>query len=270
VVSEQTIVVSQQGAVRWLQLNRPEARNGITLQMQAELMAAFAAAESDRGVRAIVVTGSGSAFCTGADLTPTGDSPKGLLGSAEMSLLDYGRATDPWRELFKTYWELTTPVVAAVNGTVAGAGWMLALLADLVVAADDARWIHVFAERGMAPHAGDPYFLPRVLPFHALMEIALLRERFTSADLHRWGAVNRLVPPDDVTATAGELASRLAAGPTLQLGQTKQLYRRSLDLPMDAVFALEAAATVALSQTHDRKEGVQSLLERRPAEFRGE
>jgi 2-(1,2-epoxy-1,2-dihydrophenyl)acetyl-CoA isomerase len=270
VSDHQTIEVDQRGAVLWLTLARPDARNGITLQMQEELVATFAAADADRSVRAILVTGSGSAFCTGADLTPSGDRPVGLLGSSEMSLLDYGKATDPWRALFKTYWELETPVVAAVNGTVAGAGWMLALLADLVVAAEDARWVHVFAERGMVPHAGDPYFLPRVLPFHALNELAMLRERFTSADLHRWGAVNRLVPGDDVVATAAELAERLASGPTLQLGQTKRLYRRSLDLPMEAVFGLEAAATVALSQTHDRKEGVQSLLERRPADFRGE
>lgn len=266
----ETIIVDNREGVLWIVLNRPDARNGITLKMQEELLTEFGVAAADRAVRAIVITGSGSAFCTGADLTPSGDSPKGLLGSGEMSLLDYGKATDPWRTLFKTYWELEKPVIAAVNGTVAGAGWMLALLADLVVAAEDARWIHVFAERGMVPHAGDPYFLPRVLPFHALMEIAMLRDRFTSADLQRWGAVNRLVPADQVAHTAAELAARLATGPTLQLGQTKRLYRRSLDLPMDTVFALEAAATVALSQTHDRKEGVQSLLERRPADFRGE
>ncbi len=272
----QTLKLERDGAVQWIRLNRPDAKNGITDEMRLELTDALGEADSDAGVRAIVITGEGRAFCVGADLASASaaaaDSSSSATpqGSPEGSLvMDYRGSSDGYRRLFATYWELRTPVVSAVNGTVAGIGWMMALLADLVVAAEGARWIHVFAERGMAPHAGDPYFLRRILPFHALNEIAFLRERFTSEDLHRWGAVNRLVPEADLIGTAKELADQLAAGPTRSLGEAKRLYRRSLDSDMTTAFLEEDASLALLSQTHDRKEGVQSLMEGRQAKFEG-
>jgi 2-(1,2-epoxy-1,2-dihydrophenyl)acetyl-CoA isomerase len=261
-----TLSVTREDAVLWIRLNRPDNGNGIDPAMTEELGAAFPEADADASVRAIVVTGAGKDFCTGADLAATpAPSPGGTV-----PLLDYRRNMSKYQDLFRAYWELETPVVSAVNGTVAGAGWMLALLADLVVAAEGARWIHVFARRGMVPHAGDPFFLPRVLPFHKLNEAALTGERFTSETLNEWGAVNRLVPADEVESTARELAVKLAAGPTRSLGQTKRLYRRSLVSDMATSFAEEASATALLSQTHDRIEGVQSLIEGRRAEFTGE
>jgi 2-(1,2-epoxy-1,2-dihydrophenyl)acetyl-CoA isomerase len=146
---------------------------------------------------------------------------------------------------------------------------MLALLADLVVAAEGARWTHAFARRGMVPHAGDPFFLPRVLPFHRLLEAALLPDAITSETLAEWGAVNRLVPAEQVESTAAELANRLAAGPTRSLGLTKRLYRRSLVSDMATAFAEEATATALVTQTRDRIEGVEALLEGRPPDFTG-
>ena len=261
-----TLLLTREDAVLWVRLNRPENGNGIDPVMRAELRTTFEEADADTNVRAIVVTGVGTDFCTGADLAANPGSSSG--GTAP--LLDYRRSLAPYQELFRVYWELETPVVSAVNGTIGGAGWMLGLLADLVVAAEGARWIHIFARRGMVPHAGDPFFLPRVLPFHKLNEAALTGERFTSETLHEWGAVNRLVPADKVEETARELAVKLAAGPTRSLGQTKRLYRRSLVSDMVTSFAEEAAATALLSQTHDRIEGVQSFIEGRRALFTGD
>ena len=152
-----TLILDRDGAVQWIRLNRPDARNGIDPVMRGELAAAFEAADIDPEVRAVVVTGQGRDFCTGADLMPAGNAEG--AATKPPSPLDYGRAVRPYQELFRTLWELETPVVSAVNGTTAGAGWMLALLADLVVAAEGARWTHVFARRGMVPHAGDPFFL---------------------------------------------------------------------------------------------------------------
>lgn len=267
--SSGTLLLQRDEGVLWVRLNRPDDRNGINLEMLEDLKTVWRESDADPQVRAIAMTGSGRAFCTGADLRP-GASGSSAAGASEDSLLlDYRPPTGIFRELFRVYWDLETPVVAAVNGTVAGAGWMLALLADLVVAAEDARWIHVFTERGMIPHAGDPYFLPRILPFHALNEIAMLRERYTSADLSRWGCINRLVPADQVEATASELAQRLATGPTRSLGQAKRLYRRSLDSDMLTAFGEEAMTSALIAQTHDRKEGVVSMLEGRPANFEG-
>jgi 2-(1,2-epoxy-1,2-dihydrophenyl)acetyl-CoA isomerase len=256
------LVLDRQGAVLWLRLNRPEARNAIDAALRDELSVALADADRDRDVRAIVLTGTGPDFCVGADLVAAD-------GTAPRSPLDYRIPLLPFQDLFRQLWELETPVVSAVRGRVAGIGWMLALLADLVVASDTAKWTHVFTRRGMAPHAGDPFFLPRILPFHVLNEIALLGGTVSSADLHRWGAVNRLVAGDAVEKTAGELAARLAAGPTLSLGQTRRLYRRSLVSDMATAFAEEATAIAMLSQTSDRVEGTAALMEGRRPTFTG-
>lgn len=265
-IDPQTLLLTREDGVLWIRLNRPDNGNGIDPVMTVELRSTFEEADADPAVRCIVVTGAGKDFCTGADLAATpAKSPGGTVPP-----LDYRRSMAKYQDLFRIYWELETPVVSAVNGTIAGAGWMLGLLADLVVAAMGARWIHVFARRGMVPHAGDPFFLPRVLPFHKLNEAAMTGERFTSETLHEWGAVNRLVPADEVEATARELAGKLAAGPTRSLGQTKRLYRRSLVSDMATSFSEEASATALISQTHDRIEGVQSLLEGRRAVFTGE
>ena len=256
------LVADRQGAVLWLRLNRPGARNAIDAALRDEISVALAGADHDRDVRAIVVTGSGPDFCVGADLVAAD-------GTAPQNPLDYRTPMLPYQDLFRQLWELETPVVSAVRGRVAGIGWMLALLADLVVASDTAKWTHVFTRRGMAPHAGDPFFLPRILPFHVLNEIALLGDTVSSADLHRWGAVNRLVPDGAVEKTAGELADRLAAGPTLSLGQARRLYRRSLVSDMATAFAEEAAAIAMLSQTSDRAEGTAALMEGRRPTFTG-
>ena len=261
-----TLLLTREDGVLWIRLNRPENGNGIDPVMSSELRTAFQDADADPSVRALVVTGIGKDFCTGADLAA---SP-GTSDGGTVPLLDYRRSMAPYQDLFRIYWELETPVVSAVNGTIAGAGWMLGLLADLVVAAEGARWVHVFARRGMVPHAGDPFFLPRILPFHKLNEAALTGDRFTSETLNEWGAVNRLVPVDEVESAARELAVKLAAGPTRSLGQTKRLYRRSLVSDMVTCFAEEAAATALVSQTHDRIEGVKSLIEGRRPAFTGE
>lgn len=262
-----TLLCERDGAVLWIRLHRPEARNGIDDVMREELIGVLAEADTDPEVRCLVVTGQGRDFCTGADLMPAGD--RELATRRPLSPLDYTRAVGPWQRLFQTLWELDTPMVSAVNGTTAGAGWMLALLADLVVAARGARWVHAFSRRGMVPHAGDTYFLPRLLSFHRLNEAAMLGDGFTSEDLHGWGAVNRLVAAEEVEPAAHALAERLAAGPTRSLGLTKRLYRRSFDSDMATAFAGEAFATALVSQTHDRQEGVQALLEGRAPEFTG-
>lgn len=262
-----TLRLERVDAVQWIRLDRPQARNGIDPTMRDELTALLVDLDADDAVRAIVVTGMGDDFCTGADLAPPSDP--GVATRRPTSPIDYRRAVAPWQRLFRTYWELETPVVSAVNGTTAGAGWMLALLADLVVAAEGARWIHAFARRGMVPHAGDPFFLPHVLGLHHLLEAALLSDAITSETLHEWGSVNRLVPAADVERTADELATRLAAGATKALGMTKRLYRRSLVSDMTTAFGEEAAATALISQTNDRIEGVQALLEGRRPDFTG-
>jgi 2-(1,2-epoxy-1,2-dihydrophenyl)acetyl-CoA isomerase len=256
-------VESAESGVVVVRLSRPERRNAIDGASAVALTELLTRANTDRSVRALVITGVDSNFCTGADVVSDPDAPK-------PSTLDYRYATEQFRGLARALWEVERPVVTAVNGTVAGFGWTLAMLGDLVVADADARWTHVFARRGMVPHAGDPYFLARIIPFHRLNEIALLSDTVTSADLAAWGLLNRCVPTAEVLPTALELAERLAAGPTRTLGLTKRLYRRSLSSDMATSFEDERNATALISTTADRHEGVASFVERRPPNFIGD
>jgi 2-(1,2-epoxy-1,2-dihydrophenyl)acetyl-CoA isomerase len=246
-----------------VRVSRPERRNALDGATAVALANLLLDANTDRSIRSLVVTGADGSFCTGADVVSDPDAPK-------PSTLDYRYATEHFRRLAQALWEVDKPVVTAVNGTVAGFGWTLALLGDLVVADAEARWTHVFARRGMVPHAGDPYFLPRIIPFHRLSEIALLGDTLTSADLAGWGMLNRCVAAADVEPTALELAERLAAGPTRSLGLTKRLYRRSLSSDMASSFEDERNATALISTTADRYEGVASFVERRPPNFIGD
>ncbi len=251
------------GALMELSLRRPEHRNAIDGDTAVLMTSTLRRASSDSGIRAVLLTGEGRDFCTGADLASAADQ------AAKLSPLDYRWATRAFYELTRSLWEIEKPVVTAVNGTVAGLGWSLALLGDLVVADRAARWSHVFTRRGMVPHAGDTYYLPRILPMHQLMELALLNDTVTSERLAGIGAVNRLVDGDDLLPQARELGRRLADGPTRALGLTKQLYRNSLHRDIETVFESERNATALISTTRDRVEGVKSLVERRTPDFTG-
>lgn len=255
--------IEQHEGLVHITFDRPDRRNAMDLATCVALREFLVASDSDASIRAIVLAGGERDFCTGADISASPDA------IARMTTLDYRFATNDYQALFQQLWECETPVVTAVTGTVAGAGWMLALLGDLVVASESARWTHVFSRRGMIPHAGDTYFMPRIIPLHRLNEIALLSDPIGSPTLHEWGLVNRCVPAEQVVPTALELGRRLAEGPTRSLAMTKRLYRRSLDSNIAAAFEAERNAQALLSTTKDRTEGVASLMEKRPARFVG-
>jgi 2-(1,2-epoxy-1,2-dihydrophenyl)acetyl-CoA isomerase len=257
----------QEGGVVWARLDRPEERNALDLETRTALTELFVRANVDASIRVIVIIGNERDFCTGASLDP-------MVGADGQPLpplppIDYRWTAVEPQLLFKALWEVEKPVVSAVTGTVAGVGWMLALLADLVVAAEDARWTHVFARRGMAAHGGDPAFLPHIVPFHVLNEIALLSDTMTSVQLERWGLVNRVVPAGAVKATARELATRLSRGPTLSLGQTKRLYRRALVPNVEAALEEQRMSSALLSATSDPAEGLRAFREGRAPDFDG-
>jgi len=259
--SEAGLDVRTAGGVLELHIAASSRQNAIDAATAERMTGLLRESNLDRGVRAVLITGEGRYFCTGAQVAP---------GATDMSILDYRWATRHFSDLTRALWELEKPVVSAVNGTVAGAGWMLALLADLVVAAEGARWTHVFSRRGMVPHAGDTFYLPRILPFHRLMEIAFLSDSWTSEQLHEIGAVNRVVAANEVLPSARELAVRLAEGPTRSLGFAKRLYRNSLNVDLDTALREERDATALLSQTHDRVEGMKAWIEGRPPQFIGD
>jgi len=255
------ITVSDGVAV--LTLNRQEHRNTISVENAWEYARFFKDATTNPDVRAIVVTGTGKDFSLGG-------GPSKNPAPAPRTTMDYRFTSIPHIEMFRALWEVEKPVVSAVNGTVAGVGWLLALLADLVVAAKGSRWTHVFTRHAMIPHAGDTFYLPRIIPFHRLNEIALLSDTVSADTLSEWGLINRLVDKDEVLPTAMELATRLAQGPTRSLGLTKRHYRRSLEVDMNTMLREEMAGQAFNSTTADRAEAAKAASEGRRPNYTGD
>jgi 2-(1,2-epoxy-1,2-dihydrophenyl)acetyl-CoA isomerase len=243
-----------------IRLARPGA-NTIDRESAIALTNFVHEAPSD-GIRALLITGNGRHFCVGADM-------KGEAERQIDSAVDYRTVYEPFADLFETLWHTEIPIVTAVNGSVAGVGWMLALLGDIVIADSNARWTHVFARGGMVPHAGDPFFLTRLVPYRRLAEIAMLSEPVDSDTLERWNIISRSVSTAELMPTARDFAVRIASGPTRALGLAKQLYRRAMDSSL-AQSAADERSCVALNwTTDDRAEGLASLLDRRPPNFVG-
>lgn len=244
-------------------LDRPSFRNAIDEDTAWEYAEFFRTATTNPDVRSIVVTSTGRDFSVGG-------GPPVNPGPPPRTTLDYRFVSRPHIEMFRAMWETEIPVVSGVNGTVAGVGWLLALLADLVVAAKGSRWTHVFVKRVMIPHAGDSFYLPRIIPFHKLNEIALLGDAVTADTLNEWGLINRLVDADQVHETSMDLARRLADQPTRSLGLAKRHYRRSLEADFNTMLREEMAGQALNTLSADRQEMAKAAKEGRPPQFTGD
>ncbi|MDX3670134.1 enoyl-CoA hydratase/isomerase family protein [Streptomyces europaeiscabiei] len=267
-------------AVSWITLNRPEAMNAITPDQRERLIRLLADASADPAVRAVVITATGRGFCAGADLrgaatgngsagggAATGD---GSAGGAARVAGDVARVIRLGAQrLIAAVLDCEKPVIAAVNGTAAGIGAHLALACDLVLAAEEARFIEVFVRRGLVPDGGGAYLLPRLVGPHRAKELMFFGDALSAADAERLGLVNRVVAAPDLEKTAREWAERLAAGPTRALALTKHLVNTSLDTDRATAFAAEAAAQEINMTTADAQEGVASFVERRTPRYEG-
>lgn len=259
---EEGLKIKIEDGIATLTLDRPSARNAIDEDSAAEYAQFFRDATTNTAVRSILLTSTGRDFSVGGG---GGKTPKPLPTHP----MDYRFVSLPHIEMFRAMWETEKPVVSAVNGTVAGVGWLLALMADLVVAAKGTRWTHVFVKRVMVPHAGDSFFLPRIIPFHRLNEIALLGDMVPVEKLDNWGLINRLVDPADLMPTAMELARKLADQPTRAMGLAKRNYRRSLQQDWATIAQEEMNAQAFIAQTEDKAEFGKALAEGRPPVFTG-
>ncbi|NLV55437.1 MAG: hypothetical protein GXY13_07490 [Acidimicrobiales bacterium] len=262
--------------VAWITLNRPEVGNAITADQRNRVIDLLATASSDVAVRAVVVTATGRAFCTGADLrapsttaAPATANPR-PSDAPDRPVGDVSRLIrDGAQRLIASVLDCEVPVVAAVNGTAAGIGAHLAFACDLVLAADTASFIEVFARRGIVPDGGGAYLLPRLIGPQRTKELMFFGDKLTATDARGIGLVNRVVPADDLEATAAEWATRLATGPTRALALTKWLVNRSLESDRAGAFADEAVAQELAMHTEDAQEGIAAFVERRDTQFRG-
>jgi 2-(1,2-epoxy-1,2-dihydrophenyl)acetyl-CoA isomerase len=251
---------------------RPDAGNSLTAAMRDHLADTFDELSATLGVRVVILTGEGPKhFCTGAGLGgPQPPQPPRPEDAPERALGDISRIIRRgWQRVVASILDCEKPVIAAVNGTAAGAGAHLVLACDLVVMADTARLIEVFVKRGIIPDAGGAYLLPRIVGPQRTKELMFLGDDLAAADCERWGIANRVVPAAELGATVDELAGRLAAAPSKAIAMTKWLVNRSFESSRQAAFEEEAYAQELVTATADMAEGIAAFGERRAPGFKG-
>ena len=271
IAAEEPVLRRQQDGVAWITLNRPEAGNAITPGMRDQIIGWLEEASADLAVRAVVLTGAGEkGFSTGADLRSKEPGPARPHGAPERAAGDAARLIrNGWQRLISAVLDCEKPVIAAVNATAAGGGMNLALACDLVLAAEEARFIAVFVRRGIAPDAGGAYLLPRLIGPQKAKELFFFGDDVPAGEAERLGLVNRVVPRDRLLGEAGAWAARLASGPTKAIGAAKYLTNRALESDRATALWDESVAQELVTGTEDCREGLAAFAERRSPVFKG-
>ena len=254
----------QQGPVATLRLDRPQAMNALTFDVYRELRDTLRALADQSDVRAVVLTGTGRAFCTGGDVR---EIIGPLLGRDEKALLEFTTLTC---DLIRAMRALPRPIVASLNGTVAGAGAAIALASDFRVAADTARIAFLFVKVGLAgADMGAAHLLPRLVGLGRATEILMTGDFIEADEAVRIGLYNRVVPVDQLPAATAALVDRLVRGPAAGLAATKAALEAEMHMDLESALKAEARIQAALMLGPDFKEGFAAFQERRPPRFEG-
>jgi 2-(1,2-epoxy-1,2-dihydrophenyl)acetyl-CoA isomerase len=262
-----TLLFERREGVAYVTLNRPDKLNALNLPLITDLRKAAAAIDSDHGIRAVLLTAKGRAFCSGADLV--GDD---LLSDPKRGLGDSIRARlhEHFNPMIEAWYGLRAPVVVAVNGIAAGAGVSVALVGDVVFAARSATFIQLFAPKlGLMPDLGSTFHLPRLVGAARAKGLALLGEPLTAADAASWGLIWACVEDGALGEQAESIARRLAAGPTQAFQRIKAVFNVELPRTLTEQLAIEAVAQAELGNTQDFAEGVQAFRSKKTPTFTG-
>jgi 2-(1,2-epoxy-1,2-dihydrophenyl)acetyl-CoA isomerase len=266
-VDYKKIKLSHAGRVATITLSDPATMNAAGLDLVIELADAFGAlAKGAGGAGAVVLTGEGRGFCSGANLSGGGPAARTAEGDGRP---DAGAALESHYNPFMTMMrDFPLPIVTAINGAAAGVGCSIALMGDLVVAAESAYFLQAFRRIGLVPDGGSTYLLPRLIGRARAMEMTMLGERLPAAKALEWGLINRCVPDAELLPVATKLAEELANGPKA-LSLIRKLMWQSLDAEWSAQLGAERDAQRTAGKTDDFVEGVKAFLEKRPARFAG-
>lgn len=248
-------------------IDRPEAKNALTVEMRDEIVASLGKARADGDARCVLITGAGDAFCAGMDLSAS------TLADAASPDFETRSTAEALRVGVQTFirelWELDKPTVAAVNGAAVGPGAHLALACDFVLVHEKTRFLWSFAQWGLVVDAGGAYLLPRLVGLSRAKAMVMLGDGARGAEAVDLGLAYRCVPAAELAATADELARRLASGPTRSLGLSKRLLNASFETSIERSLELEGAYQSLAATSKDLLEGMAAFRERRDADFTG-
>ncbi|GMV52370.1 MAG: 2-(1,2-epoxy-1,2-dihydrophenyl)acetyl-CoA isomerase [Chlorobi bacterium] len=256
-----TILYDSTDGVCTITLNRPESYNAVNEQLSTELLHALTQAETDAGVRCVVLTGAGKAFCSGQDLkdAPTGGGKRSLYDSLE-------RRYNP---IIRAITGMPKPIIAGINGVAAGAGLSLALAADIRIMNSAARMVEAFIGIALIPDSGATFFYPRMMGYAKAFEFATLNKPISAPDAERLGLVNSVVHPKAFHAALGAVAKKYASGPTQTYGFVKQLLQQGATRPLAEMLEMEKEYQQRAGDSSDYSEGVAAFIEKRPPAFTG-
>lgn len=254
-----SIRLTKNGAVAVMTLDSPASLNAVTPRMRQEMEAHVIDVRDDKAIRALVITGSGRAFCSGGDINT-------FTGAGPLEMRD--RLRQQHRVTLSLY-ALEKPVIAAVNGIAYGVGFNIALLADVILAADCARFCQSYSKVGMIPDGGGLYLLSRIVGVQRAKEMVLMSDVIDAPLAKQLGIVREVHPVDDLMPKALLLAEQLAAGPTRAFGLDKALLNRGMSLSLDEYLELEASAEAVIMQSQDHLNAVAAFKARTVPKFEG-
>ena len=258
---------SREGAVLTARMNRPETRNALSEPAHMrEFVDLAALLREDRSVRALVLTGEGSAFCAGGDIKKMHDRT-GMFGGTPHEMREHYR--NGIQTIPMALYEVEVPVIAAVNGPAIGAGLDLACMCDIRIASEKALFAESFVKLGIVPGDGGAWLLPRVIGMPKAIIMALTGDTINAAKALEWGLVTEVTAPDALDAAAQDLAQRIAANPGHALRLTKRLLREGQHMRLDSLLELSSAYQALAHHTQDHHEAVDAFVAKRPPKFSG-
>ena len=258
-MAESTVKVEMHGAVALLQLNRPESANTMNLAMGRDLLEAALRCERDAAIRAVVLTGAGKNFCFGGDL-------RGMMSESSAVDAYLRELTSFLHAAISHFVHMDAPVIAAVNGTAAGAGVGLVAMADMAICAESAKFSLAYTGVALTPDGSTSYFLPRLIGAKRAAELVLTNRAITAAEALDWGMVNKVVPDATLLDEAIALATKLAAGPQHAFGKAKRLLAASAGA-LESHLVLESETIAAQAASAEGQEGINAFLAKRKPQF---
>ena len=251
-------------SVAFITLNRPDSANALNIDMARDLMHASLQCSEDPAIRSVVLTGTGRMFCAGGDLKSFAAQGEGQKLARHLK-----EVTTYLHAAMSRFTRMDSPIIAAVNGTAAGAGMSLACACDLILAAESARFTMAYTRVGLTPDGSSTYFLPRTVGMKRALELTLTNRMLSAQEAYEWGLVTRIVPDANLATEVAKLATELAAGASGALGAAKRLLHSGWTETLETQMEHETQAIAARAYTEDGREGIAAFLEKRAPQFKG-